>query len=43
MALGSKKVAGAGLDVYEFEPDYVHPGVLNLPNALLVPHMGIHC
>ena len=41
-ALDSKKVAGVGLDVFEFEPDYIHPGVLNHPNALLVPHMGTY-
>ena len=41
-ALDSKKVAGVGLDVFEFEPDFIHPGVLNHPNALLVPHMGTY-
>ena len=41
-ALDSKKVAGVGLDVYEFEPDYIHPGVLNHPNSLLIPHMGTY-
>lgn len=40
-ALDSGKVAGVGLDVYEFEPD-IHPGVLNHPNSLLVPHMGTY-
>ena len=41
-ALDSGKVAGVGLDVYEFEPDYIHPGLLNHPNALLIPHMGTY-
>ena len=36
------KVAVAGLDVYEFEPDYIHPRVLNHSNALLVPQMGTY-
>ncbi|ACG76445.1 D-isomer specific 2-hydroxyacid dehydrogenases family protein [Phenylobacterium zucineum HLK1] len=33
------KVAGAGLDVFEFEPQ-VNPKLLNLPNAVLLPHLG---
>src|ERR1700732_2610404 len=36
-ALNSKKISGAGLDVYEREPA-VHPGLLALPNVLLAPH-----
>jgi lactate dehydrogenase-like 2-hydroxyacid dehydrogenase len=33
------KIAGAGLDVFEFEPQ-VNPRLLKLPNAVLLPHMG---
>ena len=32
-------IAGAGLDVFEHEPQ-VHPGLLELDNAVLVPHLG---
>jgi glyoxylate reductase len=32
-------LAGAGLDVYEHEPA-VHPGLLELPSAVLLPHIG---
>jgi len=38
-ALASGKASSAGLDVYEEEPD-VHPGLLENPRVLLVPHMG---
>jgi glyoxylate reductase len=38
-ALNSKKIAGAGLDVYEREPA-IHPGLLALPNVLLAPHIA---
>ena len=38
-ALDAGKVASAGLDVYENEPE-VHPGLVSNPNVLLVPHMG---
>jgi lactate dehydrogenase-like 2-hydroxyacid dehydrogenase len=33
------KIAGAGLDVFEFEPT-INPKLLELPNAVLLPHMG---
>ncbi|WYZ35285.1 hypothetical protein EsH8_I_001561 [Colletotrichum jinshuiense] len=38
-ALDSGRVASAGLDVFENEPE-VHPGLLANPNVLIVPHMG---
>lgn len=39
-ALESGKVGSVGLDVYEHEPDYIHPGLVNNPNVMLVPHLG---
>jgi glyoxylate reductase len=33
------QIAGAGLDVYEREP-LVHPGLLELENVALLPHLG---
>ena len=38
-ALREGRIAGAGLDVYEHEPQ-VHPGLLGLENVVLVPHLG---
>jgi lactate dehydrogenase-like 2-hydroxyacid dehydrogenase len=37
--LKSNAIAGAGLDVFEFEPK-INPKLLHLPNAVLLPHMG---
>lgn len=38
-ALADGVIAGAGLDVYEHEPD-VHPRLRTLRNAVLAPHLG---
>jgi glyoxylate reductase len=38
-ALREGVIAGAGLDVFEREP-VVHPGLLELENAVLQPHLG---
>ena len=39
LALKSKIIASAGLDVYEFEPK-IEPGLLKLNNCTLLPHLG---
>ncbi|KAI5292354.1 hypothetical protein KEM55_007860 [Ascosphaera atra] len=41
-ALDSGKVASVGLDVFENEPK-VHPGLMNNPHVMLLPHMGTYC
>jgi glyoxylate reductase len=38
-ALLEGRIAGAGLDVYEHEPQ-VHPDLLRCPSAVLIPHIG---
>lgn len=38
-ALKSGQVWSAGLDVYEEEPK-IHPGLIENPHVMLVPHMG---
>jgi len=38
-ALKAQQIAGAGLDVYENEPN-IHSGFLELENVTLLPHLG---
>jgi glyoxylate reductase len=38
-ALESGTIGGAGLDVFEHEPE-VHPRLLAAPRAVLLPHIG---
>ena len=38
-ALKAKQIAGAGLDVYEFEPQ-VSAELVAMPNVVLTPHLG---
>jgi len=38
-ALKDKKIVGAGLDVYEHEPQ-VSPELVAMPNVVLTPHLG---
>ena len=38
-ALAEERIFAAGLDVYEKEPK-VHPRLLRVPSAVLLPHVG---
>lgn len=38
-ALRTQRIAAAGLDVFEGEPQ-VHPGLLSVPNVVLTPHIA---
>ena len=39
VALREGRIAAAALDVYDGEP-VVHPGLLEVPNVVLTPHIG---
>jgi lactate dehydrogenase-like 2-hydroxyacid dehydrogenase len=39
-ALKSGRIAAAGLDVFNGEPDSIHPGYRQLDNVFLLPHIG---
>lgn len=39
-ALQSGVIAAAGLDVFNGEPDSIHPGYRELDNVFLLPHIG---
>jgi glyoxylate/hydroxypyruvate/2-ketogluconate reductase len=39
VALRERRISAAGLDVYEGEPS-VHPGLLDVPNVVLTPHIA---
>lgn len=38
-ALGAGQIAGAGLDVFEFEPK-IHPGLMAMDNVVILPHIA---
>lgn len=38
-ALADKRIWGAGLDVFEDEPE-IHPGLVGLDNVTMMPHVG---
>ena len=38
-ALENRKIAGAALDVYEYEPN-IHPALLSRRDVILAPHLG---
>ena len=38
-ALHTGSIGGAGLDVFQGEPD-IHPDILTAPNTVLLPHLG---
>ncbi|KAI9264400.1 D-isomer specific 2-hydroxyacid dehydrogenase [Phascolomyces articulosus] len=41
-ALETGKVSAVGLDVFEGEPDVIHPGLLAHPHCTLLPHIGTY-
>jgi len=38
-ALNAGSIGGAGLDVFQGEPD-IHPDIMSAPNTVLLPHLG---